>query len=112
MDCSGVPPQNLFDRTIVDVSTLSVELTYPNASLAVRPAPDRWNTENESRISSCRQRTEGSEFYPLGHLRDHHGSHLAMDNVLRNDRLREYDPVNGQPVVTELYTPGHFPPKK
>jgi hypothetical protein len=45
----AVPPQNLVDRTIVDVSALSVKLTYPNASLAVRPARDRWNTENESR---------------------------------------------------------------
>ena len=42
--------------------------------------------QSDSRMSSRRQRTEGSEFYPLGHLRDHHGSHLAMDNVLRNDR--------------------------
>jgi hypothetical protein len=44
-----VPPQNPVDRTIVDVSALGVELGYPNASLAVRPARDRWNTENESR---------------------------------------------------------------
>jgi len=26
------------------------------------------------------------ELYPLGPLPDHHGSHLAADNVLRNDR--------------------------
>ena len=31
--------------------------------------------------------THGSEFYPLGHRRDHHGQHLATDNVLRNDRF-------------------------
>jgi hypothetical protein len=27
----------------------------------------------------------GSEFRPCGHFRDHRGSHLATDNVLRND---------------------------
>jgi 1-acyl-sn-glycerol-3-phosphate acyltransferase len=37
----GVPPQNPADRTIVDVSALGVELGFPNASLAVRPARDR-----------------------------------------------------------------------
>jgi len=36
-----VPPQNPVNRTIVDVSTLGVKLTYPHASLAVRPARDR-----------------------------------------------------------------------
>ncbi len=41
----AVPPQNLVDRTTVDVSALRVELAYPDASLAVRvsrartPAP-------------------------------------------------------------------------
>ena len=39
----------------------------------------------DSRIWSRRQRTQGSQFCPLGHLRDHRGSHLATDNVLRND---------------------------
>ena len=48
-------------------------------------ATDR-SLQDESRMPSRRQRTEGSEFYPLGHLRDHHGSDLATDNVLRNDR--------------------------
>ena len=36
-----VPPQNPVDRTIVDVFALGVQLTYPSASLAVRPARDR-----------------------------------------------------------------------
>jgi ubiquinone/menaquinone biosynthesis C-methylase UbiE len=36
-----VPPQNLVDRTIVDVSALGVKLAYPDASLAVRPARNR-----------------------------------------------------------------------
>jgi len=31
-----VPPQNPVDRTIVDVSTLGVNLTYPHASVALR----------------------------------------------------------------------------
>ena len=37
----GVPPQNLVQRAIVDVSTLGAKLAYPDASLAVRPARDR-----------------------------------------------------------------------
>jgi hypothetical protein len=36
-----VPPQNSVDRTIVDVSTLGVNLTYPHASVALRPFRDR-----------------------------------------------------------------------
>jgi hypothetical protein len=36
-----VPPQNPIDRTIADVSPLGIELAYPDASLAVRPARDR-----------------------------------------------------------------------
>ena len=40
----------------------------------------------DSCISSRRQPTSGSEFCPLGHFRDHRDSHLAADNVLRNDR--------------------------
>ena len=34
---SVVPPQNHVDRTIVDVSALEIKLTYPDASLALRP---------------------------------------------------------------------------
>ena len=37
----AVPPQNLIDRTIVDVSALGVKLAYPDASLAIRPARNR-----------------------------------------------------------------------
>jgi len=48
--------------------------------------------QSNSRMSSRRQRTEGSEFYPLGLLRDHHGSHLAMDNVLRNHTVAKATP--------------------
>ena len=41
----------------------------------------------DSQMSSRRQRTRGSELRPLGHLRNHRGSHLATDNVLRNDSV-------------------------
>ncbi len=41
----------------------------------------------DSRLSNRRQRTQGSEFRPLGHLRHHRRSRLATDKVLRNDRL-------------------------
>jgi hypothetical protein len=37
-------------------------------------------------MSSRQQRVQGSELCPLGPLRDHRGSHLATDNVLRNDK--------------------------
>ncbi len=37
----AVPPQNLVDRTIVNVCAVGVKLAYPDASLAVRPARDR-----------------------------------------------------------------------
>ena len=43
---AAVPPQNPVDGAIVDVSALGVKLAYPDAPLAVRPACDRWNTEN------------------------------------------------------------------
>ena len=43
----------------------------------------------DSRLSNRRQRTRGSEFRPLGHLRDHGGSRLATDKVLRNDKYLE-----------------------
>ena len=36
-----MPPQNSVDGTIVDVSTLGVNLTYPHASVALRPFRDR-----------------------------------------------------------------------
>jgi len=36
--CAGVPRQNPVDGAIVDVSALGVKLTYPDASLALRPA--------------------------------------------------------------------------
>ena len=36
-----MPPQNSVDRAIVDVSTLGVELAYPDASLAPRRVRDR-----------------------------------------------------------------------
>ena len=42
--------------------------------------------QSDWRMSSRRQRTCGSEFRPLGPPRDHHDSHLATDDVLRNDR--------------------------
>ncbi|MBW2222848.1 MAG: site-specific integrase [Deltaproteobacteria bacterium] len=42
-------------------------------------------------MPSPRQRTQGSEFCPLGHLRDHRHSHLPTDNVLRNDNLSAHD---------------------
>ena len=35
-----MPPQNSVDRTIVDVSTLGVNLTYPHSSVALRPFRD------------------------------------------------------------------------
>ena len=38
---TDVPPQKPVDRTIVDVSRRGGKLTYPDASLAVRPARDR-----------------------------------------------------------------------
>ena len=38
---SVVPPQNPVDRTIVDVFALGVQLAYPDAALAVRPARNR-----------------------------------------------------------------------
>ena len=49
----------------------------------------------DSRLSNRRQRTQGSEFRPLGHLLHHRRSRLATDKVLRNDRhlqriLRKY----------------------
>ena len=34
----AAPPQNLVDRTVVDVCSLGVKLTYPDASLAARTA--------------------------------------------------------------------------
>ena len=80
-----VPPQNPVDGAIVDVSALGVKLAYPDAPLAVRPACDRQITAK--RFAHVEpSATHGSEFYPLGHRRDHHGQHLATDNVLRNDR--------------------------
>jgi len=36
-----VPPQNSVDRTIVDVSTLGVNLTYPRTSVSLRPFRNR-----------------------------------------------------------------------
>jgi len=39
-----------------------------------------------TRLSNRRQPPSGSEFRPLGHLRDHRGSYLATDKILRNDR--------------------------
>jgi hypothetical protein len=62
-------------------------------------------------MSSGRQRTQGSEFGPLGHLRDRRGSHLATDSVLRNDRsflyLRTEEPrqrANGTfPVKNDYF---------
>jgi hypothetical protein len=41
--------------------------------------------QSDSRLSNLRQRTQGSELCPLRHLRDHRGSRLATDSVLRND---------------------------
>ena len=41
----------------------------------------------DSRMSSRKQRTRGSELRPLGHLRNHRGSHLETDNVLRTDSV-------------------------
>jgi len=38
----AVSPQNLVDGTIVDVSTVGLELTYPDAPLGLRPFL-RWN---------------------------------------------------------------------
>ncbi|MGB5268241.1 MAG: hypothetical protein WBN30_16730 [Polyangiales bacterium] len=43
----------------------------------------------DSRMSSRRQRTRRSELCRLGHLRDHRGSHLATDNVSRNDNEQD-----------------------
>jgi len=48
-----VPPQNLVDRKMVDVSAL------------------------DSRLANRRQRSQGSGFCPLRHLSHHRGSHLA-----------------------------------
>jgi hypothetical protein len=42
--------------------------------------------QSDSRLPNRRQRTQGSELCPLRHLRDHRGSRLATDSVLRNDR--------------------------
>jgi hypothetical protein len=36
-----VPPQNPVDRTIVEVSSFGIKLTYPHTSLGVRPARNR-----------------------------------------------------------------------
>ncbi len=43
--------------------------------------------QSDSRLSSRQQSTWGSELCSLGQPRDHRGSHFAMDNVLRNDKL-------------------------
>jgi hypothetical protein len=45
----------------------------------------RWMPRTDSRVWSRRQRTQGSEFCPMGHPREYRGQHLATDNVLRND---------------------------
>jgi hypothetical protein len=47
----------------------------------------------DSRLSNRRQRTQGSEFRPLGHLRHHRRSRLATDKVLRNDSGNEAVPT-------------------
>jgi hypothetical protein len=50
-----VPPQNPIDRTIADVSPLGIELAYPDASLAVRPARNRQiEPEAAARARACR----------------------------------------------------------
>ena len=46
---AGVPPQNPVDRKIADLSGLGIKLTYPDASLAVRPACDRQIEIEEAR---------------------------------------------------------------
>jgi len=40
-EAEAVPPQNPVNGAIVDVSALGVQLTYPDASLAVPPARNR-----------------------------------------------------------------------
>jgi len=37
---SVVPPQNLVDRAIIDLSALHGNVAYPDASLAARPTRD------------------------------------------------------------------------
>jgi len=45
-----VPPQNPVDLKIADLSVLGIRLTYPDDSLAVRPARNR---EIESEAAAC-----------------------------------------------------------
>ena len=58
--------------------------------------------QSGSRMSSRRQRTEGSKFRPLGHLRVHRSSHLATDKVLRNDSLEQRIPLQAWVVLVDV----------
>ena len=50
-----MPPQNCVYRTIVDVSPLGVKLTYPDASLAVRPARNPGEEPGDARPGEKRK---------------------------------------------------------
>ncbi len=64
-----MPPQNLVDPTIVDVSVPGVRLTDPDASLTVRPARDRQiEPEAAARVRSQEPRLARNSF-PLCNAR-------------------------------------------
>jgi hypothetical protein len=85
-----VPPQNPVDRTTVDVSTLGVKLTYPDASVAVRPFRNRPIQPR----AAARARSRKPRFATAA------GHSEATDNVLRNDNhsLTKFD-ADGAIVV-------------
>ena len=91
-----MPPQNLVDRTIGEVSALRVKLAYPDAALAVRPARNR-QIEPEA---AARARARESRIVPFCRCRGP-GNPLGK---LESERLRGESTGCGQEDSTSRFT--------